>query len=113
MKNGKIWGETEEIFNFNNVSIHRILINKGSSCSQHCHHHKYNMFYVEQGKLLLKHWQNDYDLIDETVLDAKESCVIPPNHYHQFIALEDTIAYEIYYVKLLDNDIYRRTCGAK
>jgi len=113
MKNGKIWGETQEIFNDNNVCIHRIIINKDSYCSKHYHEFKYNLFFVEKGKLLIKHWQNDYDLVDITILNSKESCVIPPKHLHQFVALEDTIAYEIYYVKLKDDDIYRQTCGGK
>ena len=112
MKTGKIWGSTKEVLNKNNVSIHRIEITKGSSCSKHYHDHKYNVFFVEKGKLLIRHWQNDYDLIDETVLLPGESCNIPPKHYHQFIGLEDSIAYEIYYVELDDKDIYRENCGS-
>lgn len=113
MKNGKIWGSTQEILTKNNVSIHRIFALKGGSCSKHLHNHKYNLFFVEKGKLLIRHWQNDYDLVDETILADGEMCIIPPMHYHQFIAIEDTIAYEIYYVELEDSDITRETCGSK
>ena len=113
MKNGKIWGHTQKLYSKNNTSIHRIVINKDSCCSKHYHDSKYNIFFIESGKLLIKHWQNDYNLIDETILNAGELCEIPPKHYHQFIALEDTIAYEIYYVLLNDQDIYRDTCGLK
>lgn len=112
MKNGKIWGHTQEILTKNNVSIHRLEIIKNSCCSKHYHEFKYNVFLVENGSLLIKHWQNDYNLIDETILKKGESCCIPPKHYHQFIALEDTVAYEIYYVELKDNDIVRATCGS-
>jgi D-lyxose ketol-isomerase len=112
MKQGKIWGHTKEIFNKNNVAIHRIDIKKNSCCSKHYHDNKYNMFFVESGKLLIKHWQNDYNLIDETVLTDGESCCIPPKHYHQFIGLTDVIAYEIYYVELDDKDIIRENCGS-
>lgn len=112
MKNGKIWGHTTEIFTKNNVSIHRLHINKGSSCSKHYHKYKHNIFFIEEGKLLIKHWQNDYNLVDETILTNGESCDIPPTHYHQFIGLEDTIAYEIYYVQLDDKDICRENCGS-
>jgi mannose-6-phosphate isomerase-like protein (cupin superfamily) len=112
MKQGKVWGSTLELFTKNNVSIHRIEINKNSCCSKHYHKHKHNIFFVEKGKLLIKHWQNDYDLIDETILVDGEMCSIPPMHYHQFIALEDTIAYEIYYVELEDKDITRENCGS-
>lgn len=112
MKNGKIWGHTEEIFHKNNVSINRIKIVKNSSCSKHYHNYKYNMFFVESGQVLIKHWQNDYDLIDETILNEGESCCIPPKNYHQFIGLEDSIVYEIYYVELNNADIIRDNCGS-
>lgn len=112
MKQGKIWGYTKHIFGKNNVSIHRIEINKDSCCSKHYHDYKYNIFFIEKGKLLIRHWQNDYDLIDETILNSGESCCIPPKHYHQFVALEDTIAYEIYYVELEEKDIVRENCGS-
>jgi hypothetical protein len=49
-KIGKIWGFTSEIFNKNNVEIHRIVINKNIRCSKHEHEHKYNVYetyYVE------------------------------------------------------------------
>ena len=113
MKSGKVWGSTVKIFDLNNISIHRINVNKNSCCSKHYHDHKYNLFYIEQGKLLIRHWQNDYDLIDETILESGEQCIIPPKHFHQFIGLEDTIAYEIYYTKLEEDDIVRENCGSK
>jgi quercetin dioxygenase-like cupin family protein len=111
MKQGKIWGETSQLFNKNNVSIHRIEINAGGFCSKHKHNYKHNIFFVESGLLKIEHWQNNYDLNDITILKSGESCSIPPNHYHKFTALEDTIALEIYYVELLDDDICRETCG--
>lgn len=113
MKQGKVWGETEEIFNRNNVSINRIEAKKEHCCSKHYHQNKYNIFYVESGKLLIEDWQKDYDLVDKTILKAGESCEIPPGHYHRFTALEDTIAFEIYYVLLDSRDIHREDCGKK
>jgi mannose-6-phosphate isomerase-like protein (cupin superfamily) len=112
MKQGKIWGHTEDIFTKNNVSIHRIYIKKDSCCSKHYHDNKHNMFFVEDGTLLIRHWQNDYNLIDETILKTGESCCIPPKHYHQFVALTDVVAYEIYYVELNDKDIIIENCGS-
>jgi quercetin dioxygenase-like cupin family protein len=113
IKEGKIWGDTIELFNKNNVSIHRINAKKDHFCSKHKHDFKYNIFYVESGKLKIEHWQVDYDLVDITILSAGESCSVPPKHYHRFTALEDTVAYEIYYVELLNNDISRIDCGGK
>lgn len=110
-KQGKIWGETSEIFNKNNVSIHRIIAKKGYFCSKHKHDSKYNVFFVEKGKLKIQHWKSDYDLVDETIISSGESCSIPPKEYHKFVAIEDTIAFEIYYVTLEEKDISRVDCG--
>jgi hypothetical protein len=37
--------------------------------------------------------------------------VVKPKEYHLFEALEDTIAYEIYWTELSQNDIIRETSG--
>jgi mannose-6-phosphate isomerase-like protein (cupin superfamily) len=108
---GKIWGNTQKIFEHNNVSFHRIQILKGGICSKHYHEHKYNMFFVENGLLKISTWQKDYTLVDETILGNNQSTTISPGLYHNFEALEDTVAYEIYYLNLNDNDIIRDGCG--
>jgi mannose-6-phosphate isomerase-like protein (cupin superfamily) len=113
IKKGKIWGDTTEIFTKNNVSIHRICTKKDYCCSKHKHSFKHNLFYVESGKVKIQHWQQDYDLLDETILNQGEMTTVPPGHYHKFISLEDSIVYEIYYVELLENDIQREDCGKK
>jgi len=113
MIQGKIWGNTENIFSKNNVSIHRITAKKGYCCSKHRHDSKYNIFFVEKGKLQIEDWQLDYNLVDKTMLESGQKCSIPPKHYHRFTALEDTIAYEIYYVELNECDIEREDCGKK
>jgi mannose-6-phosphate isomerase-like protein (cupin superfamily) len=110
-KYGKIWGNTQEIFNINNISIHRIEIFKGGQCSKHCHKHKYNMFFIEKGKIKIDIWQNDYDLVDSTILVTNQSTIVKPGLNHQFTALEDTVCYEIYYLLLEDNDIIRTNVG--
>jgi mannose-6-phosphate isomerase-like protein (cupin superfamily) len=112
-KIGKIWGFTSEIFNKNNVEIHRIVINKDTRCSKHKHEHKYNIFFVESGRILIKEWKNEYSLIDETDLSAGEMCSIKPGSYHEFHGLEDSIVYEIYYVELSNEDIVRENTGSK
>lgn len=110
-KQGKIWGSTSEIFTKNNVSIHRIEINRGSCCSKHYHDHKYNIFYVESGKIKIQEWKNDYDLMDETILESGEMCSVVPKNYHRFIGLENSVVYEIYYTSLDINDIIREDTG--
>lgn len=112
MKYGKIWGETQNIFNKNNVSINRVIIHKNSMCSKHYHAHKTNVFFVEKGKIKIQVWQNDYDLLDETILHDGESMEVHSGVKHRFIGLEDSIVYEIYYIELDDKDIVRDNCGS-
>lgn len=110
---GKVWGNTQSLFCKNNVEVHRIVANKGGFCSKHKHTHKYNAFFIEKGALKITAWKNDYDLVDETKVIAGQTTIIPPNEYHMFEALEDTIAYEIYWVELSEKDIIRENHGGK
>lgn len=109
---GKIWGNTECLFNKNNVSIHRIEAKKGHMCSQHYHLHKHNMLYVETGVLKIEVWQ-DSNLITTTILADGQSTSIPPGLKHRFSALENTIAFEIYFIELDDSDIIRLQKGGR
>ena len=110
---GKVWGFTESVFCKNNVEMHRISTNKGGYCSKHKHDFKYNAFFIESGKLKIKVWKSEYDLIDETIITDLQMCTVPPGEYHTFEALEDTVAYEIYWVELDQKDIIRETVGGK
>lgn len=105
-KQKKSWGFTQEILKHNNVSIHRIEINKGHSCSKHYHEFKYNTFYVENGSIKIQQWDNTNNIC-EIILYSGQIHNIPPKKYHKFIGLEDSIVYEIYYVELGDQDIVR------
>ncbi len=108
---GKVWGKTQPIFLKNNVEIHRIEANKGGFCSKHKHEYKYNAFLVESGKLKITTWKNDYDLVDETIVEAGQITTCKPQEYHMFEVLEDTVAFEIYWVELSEKDIVRENCG--
>lgn len=110
---GKIWGLTSQLFHKNNVEIHRIEIKEGAYCSNHKHEHKFNMFFVESGELLVKVWKNDYNLVDETTLKKFEMTTIKPGEFHQFCANKDTVAYEIYWTEINSDDIIRKDCGGK
>ena len=112
-KQGKVWGTTQLLFFQNNVELHRISANAGGYSSKHVHEHKFNAFYIESGKLKITVWKNDYDLVDETIITASQTTVVPPGEYHMFEALEDTIAYEIYWVELPEKDIVREGCGGQ
>lgn len=108
---GKVWGQTQSLFLKNNVEIHRIEVKQGGYCSKHKHEHKYNAFFVERGQLKITIWKNDYDLIDETIISDKQMSTVKPQEYHMFEAIEDTIAYEIYWCEISDDDIIRQNCG--
>lgn len=117
MKSGKVWGLTELIHANEVVEFHRIEINKGGVCSKHYHKHKWNGFFVESGELLIRTWKNDYDLVDETVLTAGDWHIAKPGEFHQFEAIEQTVAFELYWPMLLYDetpvDIVRETVGFK
>ena len=109
---GKVWGETRCIFNNDSTEVHRIVGKLGGYCSKHKHQHKYNKFFVERGRLKIKVWKNDYDLVDETILGPGQATTVKPGEYHMFEVLEDdTIAYEIYWTVLDTSDIVRDNHG--
>lgn len=112
-KRGKIWGSTECLFNKNNAEIHRIEVKKGGFCSLHKHEHKHNLFYVEHGRLQVIIYRTDAgkQIEDRTILEQGDMTFVQPGELHLFEALEDTIAFEIYYAELNPNDIIRENCG--
>lgn len=108
---GKIWGETQEIFKNSNFEIHRIEAKRGGFSSVHRHVHKFNGFYVEKGSMKITIYENDYDLVDETIIRKGDLTFVKPGRYHKFEALEDTICYEIYWIELDHDDIERKNVG--
>lgn len=109
-RQGKVWGYTSLLVNKNNVEVHLVFIQKGGYCSKHCHKHKYNQFIVTSGRLKVTQWKG-YGLADETILESGMECTVSPNEFHQFEALEDTHALEVYWVDLDQDDIIREGCG--
>ena len=104
---GKVWGDTQQIFGKNNVQIHVVNIKAGGYCSKHKHLAKYNAFYVLRGCLDIEVWKNDYDLVDRTILPVGRLMIVQPGEYHRFHARTDVQALEIYWTELSDNDIVR------
>lgn len=110
---GKVWGSTSKIFSKNNVEVCRITGKKYGASSTHTHTSKMSLFFVERGAIKVIVEKNDYDLTDETILQAGESTIVKPNEYHSFeILKDDTIVYEFYWVELDPDDIDRRDCGS-
>lgn len=110
---GKVWGYTSSVFSNNNVEINYIEAKQGGFCSTHRHRCKYNMFYVLEGCLQIEVWKKDYKLIDKTELKPGCKMTICPGEYHRFIAIEQSRAFEIYWVELTLSDIERKNVGGK
>ena len=113
MKAGKIWGVTELLVSNDSLEFHRIEFKAKAQCSKHKHKLKWNGFFVESGKMLVRVWPEDYNLIDKTVLSAGDFMQIKPGDFHQFEGLEDGVAFELYWAEFDHNDIVRRTVGSK
>ena len=110
---GKVWGNTSMIFHENNVEMSRIEVKKGGYCSKHKHQHKFNLFFIEKGILKITVYRQDagQTMEDITILKDRDSTYVEPSLFHCFEALEDTVAYEIYWTELDVNDIERETVG--
>lgn len=111
---GKIWGKTELIHSNSSFEFHRIEFKKGFKCSEHKHNFKWNGFFIESGKMLIRVWQTDQEnLVDTTILEAGQFTTVKPGLFHQFEGIEDGVAFEIYWAEYDSNDITRRTVGSK
>ena len=108
---GKVWGTTELVERNGVLEFHRIETKAGGVCSKHLHEYKWNGFFVESGKLLIRVWQNDYDLVDETILGPGEYTKVKPGVHHQFECLDDSVAYELYWAEFPEKDIVRESVG--
>jgi len=114
MKTGKIWGETSMLFSNETTQLHRIRVDKGGYCSTHKHEHRNNLFYVEQGRLLIRVKKADQGLDEKTELGPGDSMTVGPGDLHSFEGLGETIAFELYFpAPVLDSDIVRENVGGK
>jgi mannose-6-phosphate isomerase-like protein (cupin superfamily) len=115
IKAGKIWGGTELIHANGVFEFHRIEFNAGFKCSEHLHRFKWNGFFVESGKMLIRVWQtaDQEGIVDETVLSAGQFTQVKPGLVHQFEGLEDGVAFELYWAEFNHDDIVRKTVGKK
>jgi len=108
---GKVWGTTELLEANGALEFHRLEMIKGGVCSKHLHEFKWNGFFCESGRLLVRVWQSDYDLVDETILEAGQYTKVKPGLYHQFECLQDGVAFELYWAEFNHNDIKRESVG--
>jgi len=105
-RQGKIWGKTQLVFAHNSTETHIIEAKKGFRCSCHSHKFKWNRFVVISGKLEVRVYQDD-KVVDITTLGPWQVTDVPPGTQHEFAAMEDTTAVELYWVTLDAQDIDR------
>ena len=108
---GKVWGQTELVHANGVLEFHRIEFKAKGTCSKHKHAFKWNGFFVESGEMIVRVWQNDYELVDETILKAGDFCQVKPGVYHQFEGVKDGVAFELYWAEFNHDDIKRETVG--
>ena len=62
VRQGKVWGTTELLEANSSLEFHRIEFKRNVCCSQHQHQTKYNGFFVESGRMMIKVWPDFDDL---------------------------------------------------
>ena len=107
---GKVWGSTRCLLRTPLFEVWRIDAIDGGYCSRHRHQSKHNWFYVMGGRLRVRTWTSR-GLADETDLGPGQCCVVAPGLWHQFEALAETQALEVYWAALDPCDIQRVSCG--
>lgn len=110
---GKVWGETTAIINGSTMSVHFIRVLAGGFCSRHSHRSRANLFFVISGELLVR-VERTAGVIDETRLRAGDTTVVMPGLVHQFEAVNDVEAIEVYFIQPIDEeDIVRLSSGGR
>ena len=107
----KDWGTTEEIFRNSICELYRLEIKAGGKSTFggfHKHLYKYNLIYIEYGKL---------EIVREVASGQTKFIIGPDTDYtkftvypgtkHRFEALEETVAYEFYFVYCNPDDTIR------
>ena len=113
-KRGKIWGNTELVHANGVLEFHRIEFEEGMRCSKHMHQTKHNGFWVEEGILKVRVWQQrEGGPIDTTTLHKGDWCTVPPGKYHEFVGVKSGVAFELYWAEFNPEDIVREDVGGK
>ena len=110
---GKVWGTTTQIEANGSLEFHRIEFKANYQCSEHYHSTKSNGFFVEQGKMLIKTWPENTEIVDTTLLNAGDYMEVPAGVWHQFVGVTDCIAFELYWSEFDRDDIVRRSQGSR
>ena len=107
----KGWGFEKWIVNCEEYCGKLLYFVKGKRCSWHYHVLKDEVFYVQSGKLLVKHSErDDINSARELILETGDTFHVYRGLRHQMIALQDTELFE-FSTQHFDSDSYRLEKG--
>jgi len=91
----KVWGRVCHIFESENAAVSHLEVKAGYRCSRHYHQHRANMFYVQEGKIVVEVWngwtRTMADLVPGYML------VVPSKIEHRFNVVESGKLIEVYW----------------
>ncbi|MBS3927482.1 MAG: hypothetical protein KGZ65_02555 [Sphingomonadales bacterium] len=106
----KLWGVTRPVDISPTHELHHATIKAGGFSSQHCHHRKFNGFYVVSGTLLVHFYRRKGDATpyDTGRAEAGSSVIAVWDEWHRFEAVTDVELIEWYFNDHVDpTDIER------
>ena len=71
----KIWGQTQELYRDDMISVHRITVDAGGFCSLHYHAERNNLFHVHRGFMAVLYVKNDR--VQTQLLRAGDQFTVP------------------------------------
>ncbi len=103
----KGWGYEKWIVNKHEYCGKILWFAKGKKCSWHYHEKKDEVFYIREGKLLVRYGYNpDIKKCKEVILEPGDNFWVHTGLYHQMEGLEDTEMFE-FSTEHFDEDSYR------
>lgn len=112
LRENKVWGERWLCRKDSTHSTALLHIKNGFRCSWHKHQQKFNLFVVISG--LIEITTLELEGIKRTVqLTIGDTFTIPPNTFHEFRGVRDSIVLEEMYVEYCEQDIQREILGGK
>jgi len=107
----KGWGYEKWIVNKQEYCGKLLFFEKGKKCSWHYHKIKDEVFYLQSGKMLVKHGDDEnIENAKELILEAGQSFHVYIGLKHQMFAIEDSELFE-FSTQHFEDDSYRIVKG--
>lgn len=107
----KGWGWERWIVNSEKYCGKLLFFNKNKKCSWHYHKIKDEVFYVQSGRMIVRHSdQDDIEKCETTILNPGDNFHVYVGLRHQMEALEDTELFE-FSTEHFESDSYRIVKG--